>query len=168
VVNTRGEWKAVRVGVGPYLIGYVNAELVASQAVADVLSSAETAASTGVPERLLAESTRPLYRVPAGAQVRFDDKVIAKLEVEGWAREMNRYDTGEVDVFVAVNDDVAIRGMMRADDLTPAEETPREAPAEGGATTPEAPAPAPAPPAPAPAPAPEGALPPPPPPPPGG
>jgi hypothetical protein len=98
-----------------------------------------------VPERLAAEDTRPLWKVPAGTRLRFDDNVIAVFEAEGYAREMNRYDTGEVDVFVAVDDTVAIRGMLRADDLVAI---------EGQTPTPD-PTPAPTP---APAPAPAGGL----------
>jgi hypothetical protein len=89
-----------------------------------------------VPERLAAEDTRPLWRVPSGTRLRFDDDVIAVFEAEGYAREMNRYDTGEVDVFVAVDDTVAIRGMVRADDLVAIEgQAPPEEPSPADAGT---------------------------------
>jgi hypothetical protein len=116
LVAARGEWSAIRVGTGPFLIGYTNVELAAAEALPtrpDTLS----ATGDGIPERLAAEDTRPLWKVPAGTRLRFDDSVIAIFEQDGWAREMNRYDTGEVDVFVAIDNTVAIRGMARADDL---------------------------------------------------
>jgi hypothetical protein len=103
-----------------------------------------------VPERLAAEDTRPLWKVPAGTRLRFDDSVIAVFETDGWAREMNRYDTGEVDVFVAIDNTVAIRGMARAEDLVAIE-------GQSGEQEEEAPAPAPAP-APEPAPPSDGSL----------
>ena len=68
------------------------------------------------------EADRPLHRVPSGTRVRFSDRTMGILEVEGWAREMNRYeDTGEADVFIATDDDVALRGMVPIDALLPSE-----------------------------------------------
>jgi len=148
LVQSRGEWNAVRVGTGPFLVGYTNATL----GPADALPTREPPAplaADGVPERLAAEDTRPLWRVPAGTRLRFDDTVVAVFETEGYAREMNRYDTGEVDVFVAIDNTVAVRGMARADDLV-------EIPGQSGSTDP-APTPTPTP-TPAPQPAPSGGL----------
>jgi hypothetical protein len=55
--------------------------------------------------------------VRAGARVRFDGRVVGVLTRPGLAREMRRHPQGEVDVFVAVDDDVALRGMVRARDV---------------------------------------------------
>jgi hypothetical protein len=144
LVSARNEWSAVRVGTGPFLVGYTNVALGTAEAL-PMREAPPPSSSGGVPERLAAEDTRPLWKVPAGTRLRFDDNVIAVFEAEGYAREMNRYDTGEVDVFVAVDDTVAIRGMLRADDLVAI---------EGQTPTPD-PTPAPTP---APAPAPAGGL----------
>ncbi len=149
LVAARGEWSAVRVGTGPYLVGYTNVELSPAEALPTRAPTPATPAGD-VPERLAAEDTRPLWKVPAGTRLRFDDSVIAVFEQDGWAREMNRYDTGEVDVFVAVDDTVAVRGMARSEDLVAIEGQS----AGGSEQQQPAPAPAPAPqPAPAPAPA---------------
>lgn len=146
LVQSRGEWSAVRVGTGPTVVGYVNVPLGPADAL-PVRPAPETAVPGAVPSRLAAEETRPLWRVPAGTRLRFDDKVIAVFEAEGYAREMNRYDTGEIDVFVAVDEDVAIRGMVREEDLVEIEgQSGTSPPTAAPATTPAAnPAPAPTP-----------------------
>ena len=153
VVAEHGDWKAVRVGLGPYLIGYVNAPLTPAEAPEDSLEMTATGEASAIPERLAAESTRPLWRVPAGTRVRFNDKVVARFEQDGWAREMNRYaETDEVDVFVAVNDEVAVRGMVHSADLRAIEAENEPEPALPSAPPP-ATVPPPPPPTPAPAPA---------------
>jgi hypothetical protein len=73
--------------------------------------------ATYVAERLQNEAGLPLLRVRAGARVRFDGRVVGVLTRPGLAREMRRHPQGEVDVFVAVDDDVALRGMVRARDV---------------------------------------------------
>jgi len=145
LIQARGEWSAVRVGTGPFLVGYVDVPLGTADALPTRPEAVPTATGA-VPARLAAEETRPLWKVPAGTRLRFDDKVIAVFEAEGWAREMNRYDTGEIDVFVAVNDDVAIRGMVREEDLVEIEGQSGTSPPAAAPTAPAAaPAPAPAP-----------------------
>jgi hypothetical protein len=140
VVRDRGEWKGVRVGVGPYLVGYMNAALTPAASAPEAGGVVGDAARAGaMPERLAAEADRPLWSVPARTRIRFDGRTVAILAEDGWAREMNRYDTGEVDVFVAVNDEVAVRGMVRAADLREAQGVPQ--PAQPAETAPaEAPA----------------------------
>lgn len=132
VLRERGEWKGVRVGDGPYLVGYVDADLGdAPPALEDEPANEE------MPRRLQAEEDKPLWRLAVGTRVRFDGRTVAILDAEGWGREMNRYEnTGEVDLFVAVNDEVAVRGMVRISDLQPAEEAAPETP-----ETPETPEP---------------------------
>lgn len=129
VVRARGEWKAVRAGVGPFLAGYVNAELVAMEGAPGVASGGAMAPGS-IPRRLQAEPDRPLWRLAVGTRVRFDGHTVAILGEEGWAREMGRYDdTGEADVFVAVDDELAIRGMVRIQDLQALPEEPVVEPA---------------------------------------
>ncbi len=126
VLRDRGTWKGVRVGEGPYLIGYVNVEL------ADPGEDTVFAAgATGVPSRLRAEADKPLWRLAPDTRIRFDGNTVGILAEAGYGREMNRYeDTQEVDLFVAVNDQVAMRGMVRIADLQPVEaEAPAAAPA---------------------------------------
>lgn len=131
VVRARGEWKAVRAGVGPFLAGYVDADLEAMEGAPGVVSGGAQAAGS-IPRRLQAEPDRPLWRLETGTRVRFDGRTVAILGEAGWAREMGRYDeTGEADVFVAVNDEIAVRGMVRIGDL-------QEVPAEPAADAPAA------------------------------
>ena len=108
VVRDQGEWKGIRVGGGPYLVGYTNATLVHSAAAR--LSSLH---GGSVPLRLQADSERPLFRMAAGTRMRFEGETVAIVSAVAYAREMNRYpESGEADVFVAVDDDLAIRGMV--------------------------------------------------------
>jgi hypothetical protein len=131
VLRERGEWKGVRVGQGPYLIGYVNAALEPTEQPPASSPDDGTPAPGPVPQRLAAEGERPLWRVRTGARLRFNRRTIAIFAEPGLAREMNRYETGEVDVFAAVNEDVALRGMLRTRDLEPYE-------GDGGEAAPDA------------------------------
>lgn len=153
VLRDRGEWKGVRAGIGPYLVGYTNVELREAPTTAATPAAATPATPPGqVPLRLQAEADKPLWRLAEGTRVRFDGRTVAILAAEGWGREMNRYEnSGEVDLFVAVDDTVAVRGMVRISDLRPVEEAPAAAPTApaGEATTAPTPA-APAPTTPAP------------------
>jgi hypothetical protein len=122
VLRERGQWKGVRAGIGPYVVGFVNAPLTATERVpadADpVLGSISPV--DGQPDRIEAESSRPLHRLPKGTKIKFTDTTIAQLAEEGWAREMNRFeDTGEADVFVAVDNRAAVRGLVDISALQP-------------------------------------------------
>jgi hypothetical protein len=58
--------------------------------------------------------------VPAGTRIRFDGQTVAILDQDGFAREMARHEeTQEVDVFVAIDEDVAVRGLVPADAIQP-------------------------------------------------
>lgn len=112
---------AVLLGEGPYLAGYVTVV----PAPAPAPSSKREAPSFethDVPRRIRDDADgKPLHRVAAGTRVTFDGVTIASVDRPGWATEIRRYaETGEVDVFVAVDDAVAVRGMVPADALTPA------------------------------------------------
>jgi hypothetical protein len=129
-LRDRGEWKGVRIGVGPYLVGYVNVALSPADS-APQAPDPEAEEVGSLPARIAREGERPLWGVKEGARIRFDGRTIAIFAAAGFAREMNRYeDTGEVDVFVAVDDDIAVRGMIRKEDLVATE----------GSGTPAAPA----------------------------
>jgi hypothetical protein len=149
LVREHRGWKAVRLGHGPYLIGYINVDLTPAQAPERPAHSPlfTNVSDGGVPLRLRTEESQTLWRVNSGARVRFDGRTIAIFDSPGYAREMNRYDTGEVDVFAAADDGIAVRGMIRAEDLSavageaqsPAQ-TPGQAPAQGDpSATPTAP-----------------------------
>jgi hypothetical protein len=113
----RGEWKGIRAGVGPYVVGFVSVPLTA--AAAHESANAPVAAAR-IPLRLQSEPNRPLWRVPAGTRIRFDGQTIAILDQDGFAREMARHEeTSEIDVFVAIDEDVAIRGLVPVDAVQP-------------------------------------------------
>jgi len=115
LVQERGEWKAIRVGTGPYMVGYTNAALTPADALEPAPQPRQTAAPGEPPMRLRHDEQRPLWRVRAGTWVRYADEKVARLEADGWAREMGRTGEGDsatIDAFVAVDDGVAIRGMV--------------------------------------------------------
>ncbi len=143
VVQERGEWKAVRVGTGPYLVGYLNADLTPADALEAEPQARPTAAPGEVPMRLRHDEQRPLWRVRAGTWVRYAEEKVARLETDGWAREMGRTGEGNsatIDVFVAVDDAVAIRGMVPQESLfeVAGAPAPAAAPATAAAPAPEA------------------------------
>ena len=115
----------MRAGIGPFLIGWVRGALEAPDAEDLVVSGGAVVGSAaphaGPPRLLQNDATMPLWRVRTRARVRFDGVTVGRLGDRGWAREMRRTPDGEVDVFVAVDDDVAVRGMVSAGDLEPVE-----------------------------------------------
>jgi len=154
VARRRGDWSAVRAGIGPFLIGWVRGALEAPDAE-DLAASVDllvgsAAPHAGPPRLLQNDATMPLWRVRTRARVRFDGVTVGRLGDRGWAREMRRTPDGEVDVFVAVDDDVAVRGMVNARELEPVEpgaipqapetgataQPPANAPLSGATSTP--------------------------------
>jgi hypothetical protein len=109
-------FRAVRVGEGPYLVGFTDAPL--SPASAAAAAPAEQASGAGVP-RALAREPGELVRVSVGTELSFDGQPLARFRRPGFARVLKRFDNGEVDVFAAVDDQVAVRGLVRADRLSP-------------------------------------------------
>lgn len=145
VLRRRGDWAQIRAGLGPYVIGWVQAQLEPAperpSVVGGLIGSA--ARSGPLPERIAAESSRPLLRVAPGTRLRFRGRTVAIFGQEGFAREMRRYPNGEVDVFAAVNDQIAVRGMVREQALTAMEEpaaSATTAPSPGPSANPPAPA----------------------------
>ncbi|MFO0692189.1 MAG: hypothetical protein U0230_01405 [Polyangiales bacterium] len=119
VAREENGFRAVLVGSGPYLAGYVRETPTPSSAPAATTATAPSTGS-GVPARLREDGTKPLRRIAAGTRIVFDGRTVARLGADGYAREMQRYpDTDEVDVFVAVDDTLAVRGMVPSAALTP-------------------------------------------------
>lgn len=138
VLRERGGWNGVRVGVGPFLVGYVQGELPAAEGPPRATWVRPTS-NGGVPLRIR-EEQGTLYRVRSGTRIRFLDRVIARTRGDGWARELGRVGEGQLDAYVAVDDSAAIRGLVRARDLEPAEEPEGEPAEEAGAEAAPAPA----------------------------
>ena len=124
VLRDRGRWKGVRVGVGPYLVGYIDTEatpLTPAEALPRRATPAPTAG--GVPRRIRGEDAgRALLRIAAGTRVSHGEgRIVAILQEAGFGREWERFDdTNEVDVFLAVDDQVAVRGLVPASAVSPA------------------------------------------------
>ncbi len=137
VARRRGEWSAVRVGTGPRLVGWFHGALEApdpNDVPAAPAAAPVAERRTGLPRALAHDATLPLWRVRARTRVRFDGRVVARLADRGWARELRRTPDGMVDVFLAVDDDVALRGLVRARDLEPVEPGALPSETESGAT----------------------------------
>ncbi len=132
VLRDRGEWKGIRAGVGPYLVGYVNVTMTAASAPEVAPPEPAPTPPSGPPRWLQQDASRQLWRVAAGTRVLFNRNVIAVLDGPGYAREMNRFaETNEVDVFVAADDEVAVRGMLPAAALQPVDgAAPADSPVE--------------------------------------
>jgi hypothetical protein len=119
VLGEENGWFAVRVGDGPYLVGYTNARLQPVEEPAAAAGGPAGARSEAELPRRLARETGELKRVASGATVSFGGRVIAKLGKEGYARVLAVYPNGEADALVAVDDDVAVRGLLNMADLVP-------------------------------------------------
>jgi len=112
VVDTQNGFHSVIIGegAGPFLTGFVAGELAAPVASPGAPPPRVAAA---FPRRLRADGELPLVHVAAGTRVTFEGETIALLDRPGYARVVERHDaTNEADVFVAVDDDVAVRGMV--------------------------------------------------------
>ena len=116
VVQDDEGWHAVRVGDGPYLIGYTRAPLTP---VSDSEPPAPKAQGEALPAQLTREGGA-LKRVAADTRVLFNDQVVAVFKESGWARVLAEYPEGVVDVFAAVDDRVAVRGLVPAASLSDA------------------------------------------------
>lgn len=118
-LRDRSGWHGVRVGVGPFLVGYVHADLEPStaEAIGTRPGLPSVADSDGTPARIAMEEDGTLVRVDSGTRVRFYGDEVARLRAQGWARELGR-DGDEVDAFIAVDNGVAVRGIISADSVT--------------------------------------------------
>ncbi len=128
VARDRGRWKGVRVGVGPRLVGYVNVDLTPTEDQPE--QTAVALEAEGIPTRLQHDAERPLWRIAEGTRVRYlvpdqengERITIALVEGPAYAREMGRVENDTlVDVFIAADNRVALRGTVPADALLPVE-----------------------------------------------
>jgi hypothetical protein len=109
-------WKAVRVGEGPYLIGYTHDALTQEIEPPAPPAPAERA-KDGLPKQLQNEAGA-LKRVAKETRVLFNEQVVAVFKSEGWARVLAEYPEGQVDVFAATDDSIAVRGLVAASALS--------------------------------------------------
>lgn len=124
VMRSRDEWHGVRIGVGPYLVGYVQGTLEAStmEAVGTRPGAISYDVADGeMPGRIAREDDGTLVRVAAGTEIFFYGEDVGRVRGSAWGREFSRQDD-EVDVYIAVDDGVAIRGIVPADAVTPVRE----------------------------------------------
>lgn len=117
VLRARDGWNGVRVGVGPFLVGYVPGELAASDRAA--LGGRPTRSTSEEMPARIAQETGALFRVAAGTHVMFYGEDVATIRRDAWARELSPRQGEEADVYVAVDDGVAIRGVVPVASLTP-------------------------------------------------
>lgn len=118
VLSSKDGFSAVRVGTGPYLVGYTDTAL--EPAADGSATTSEPRRKAAVPARL-AHHSGELFRVAPGAAISFGKIVIGKLREPGYARVLRRFPSGEVDALVAVDGAVTVRGLLRGSDLSPAE-----------------------------------------------
>ncbi len=126
VLRERAPWYGVRAGYGPFVVGYVQGQLTPCGGARPEPAPMVPASSGEVPYWMTQE-TGTLHRVASGTRVRFNGRTIARLRQDGWAREIGRQGD-QVDVFLAVDGDLAVRGLVPASALTPVEGQPASAP----------------------------------------
>lgn len=124
VIRSRDGWNGVRVGVGPYLVGYIEGTLEPS--TMEALGTRPGAPDNGVeegamPGRIAREDDGTLVRIAAGTEVFFYGEDVGRARGQAWGREFSR-DGDDVDVYLAVDDGVALRGIVPAASVTPVRE----------------------------------------------
>lgn len=127
VLRERDGWYGARIGYGPYLTGYVQAELTACAGALPEPAPLRPPGANGRPY-WMSQEEGALHRVASGTAVRFHGRTIARLRADGWARELGRQDGDLVDVFLAADDGAAIRGLVEASALTLEEGAPEPEP----------------------------------------
>lgn len=139
VLRERAPWYGIRAGYGPYLVGYVQAPLTPCEGPRPPPVPMVPPPSGEVPS-WMAQERGNLYRVAAGTRVMFGrdaegrPRTIARLREQGWARELRRQEGDQIDAFIAVNEDVALRGLVPQSALTLVEAgQPAPAPAPAAA-----------------------------------
>ena len=78
----------MRIGTGPYLVGYVRGALEPATAPAATTPAVTPFAAGSVPQRIQEDGARPLLRVHSGARVKFDTYVIGVLGVDEKAQQV--------------------------------------------------------------------------------
>lgn len=117
VLRARDPWYGIRAGYGPYIVGYVQGPLTACEGARPEPAPMVPPSNGEVPY-WMARENGPLHRIESGTRVRFNGRSIARLRRDGWARELGRQEGDLVDVFVAIDDSVALRGLVPEDALT--------------------------------------------------
>jgi hypothetical protein len=124
VLRARDGWSGVRIGVGPYLVGYIEGTLEAStmEAVGTRPTAPDNAVAEGeMPGRIAREDDGTLVRIAAGTEIFFYGEDVGRARGAAWGREFSR-DGDDVDVYLAVDDGVALRGIVPADAVSPVRE----------------------------------------------
>lgn len=111
VLRSRGDWHGIRAGVGPFLIGYVEGTLAEADGPPRAQWSPPQRSDGEMPE-VIAHEEGPLLRIQPGTEVRFLDRVIARVRSQGWARQVTVVGSDQLDVFVAVDDTCSVRGLV--------------------------------------------------------
>ncbi len=103
---------SVLIGTGPYLAGLVDQEPIADD-LTDIGPTGTGHTGHAIPARLRVDEHLPLVRLASGTRVTFDGQTVAVLDEPGMARIVERFEaSGEADAFVAVDDRVAVRGII--------------------------------------------------------
>jgi hypothetical protein len=126
VVGGDERWPRVRVGGGPCLEGFTNVplRLIGQNArPAPAAPAPRVRPSQGQVPWRIARTPGPLLLVSAGTQLRFRGHIMATLRAEGWARALSSLDDADVEVLLAVDDQVTVRGVAPARSLTQVEES---------------------------------------------
>lgn len=118
ILKEENGFYGVRVGYGPYLIGYIaqsqpGVELLGQEGVLGY--GIQGGLQQEIPPRIEQESGT-LVRVRAETRVRFFDQTVAKLKKEGYARVIADHGN-KLDVFVAIDDRLAVRGLVPRDSV---------------------------------------------------
>lgn len=135
VLREDGDWLGVRIGVGPYLVGYVSRSAIESahkkesysNEVIDPWANDDSYAPSvddpwndeergGLPPMLARAAIRPVWRVRAGARVRVDGETMAIFREPGYAVELGRAG-GDVIVLAGIDADITVQGALRERDL---------------------------------------------------
>lgn len=127
----RGGWHGIRAGYGPYLTGFVSDTLTPCEGA---MPAPEPMVPSSEGERpfWMEQESGPLHRVAEGTRVQFHGRTVARLRAPGWARELGRQGDDMVDVFVAVDEQTALRGLVPASSLTLVEGEATQAPTPAG------------------------------------
>lgn len=113
VLRRDAVWFGIRAGQGPYVSGYVRGALTPCTRTPPAERPTD-----GTPKWMRRERG-PLFRVAQGTRLTFNGRTIARLREGGWARVLGQPQLPMVDVFVSVDDDAALRGLVPRGALVP-------------------------------------------------
>ena len=125
VVRNEDGWSAVRIGQGPYLTGFVHETLAPTTAtptpIAEINAHCEDATP---PARMRFDASAEVIRLRAGTRLRLRGKVFGVVRAEAEAHVIEHRENGELDVFVALDDSSAMRGLVHPTDIVGAPDAP--------------------------------------------